>query len=249
VTSPATAADDYWSTPIGAPLVPRFPIAYRKVRILTTAYRSDSEAIRRALPQALNPVSDVVLIHQYRMPDVQAMGRVTETNVMIGATLADDPSVIGGFTVALLISSDVGLAQGREVHGQPKKLGTTRVRAEGDLLVGTSSRNGVRVIRVTTPYKERQAELPELLSHFDFRTNLNLKVIPNIDESPGMLQITSRTLRNVSVRELWRGRATVELRPNAQLPVHELPVVEPLEAFYWRADFELGPGTVVRDLR
>ena len=41
--------------------------------------------------------------------------------------------------------------------------------------------------------------------------------------------------------------ATVELRPNAQAPVHRLPVVEPLEAWHWRASFTLVPGRVVHD--
>ena len=39
----------------------------------------------------------------------------------------------------------------------------------------------------------------------------------------------------------------VELRANAQAPLFRLPVIEPLEAFYWRADFTLVAGEVIHD--
>ena len=64
---------------------------------------------------------------------------------------------------------------------------------------------------------------------------------------PAIRQITSRKLTDVVVHECWRGPATVELRPNAQAPVFRLPVVEPLEAFYWRADFTLVAGEIIHD--
>jgi acetoacetate decarboxylase len=83
--------------------------------------------------------------------------------------------------------------------------------------------------------------------HFDFGTNLNLKAINHIDGRPAIRQITSRQLTDVRIHECWSGPATVELRPNAQAPVFRLPVLEPLEAFFWRADFTLVPGEIVHD--
>jgi acetoacetate decarboxylase len=83
--------------------------------------------------------------------------------------------------------------------------------------------------------------------HFDFGTNLNLKAINQIDGSPAIRQITSRKLTELTIHECWRGPATVELRPNAQAPVFRLPVVEPLEAFFWRADFTLVAGEIIHD--
>jgi acetoacetate decarboxylase len=49
------------------------------------------------------------------------------------------------------------------------------------------------------------------------------------------------------VHECWRGPGTVELRANAQAPVWRLPVLEPLDAFTWRADFTLVAGRVIHD--
>jgi acetoacetate decarboxylase len=52
---------------------------------------------------------------------------------------------------------------------------------------------------------------------------------------------------DVIVHECWSGPCTVELRPNAQAPVHRLPVVDMLDGFHWRADFTLQPGRIVHD--
>jgi len=51
----------------------------------------------------------------------------------------------------------------------------------------------------------------------------------------------------VRVHECWSGPCTVELRPNAQAPVWRLPVIEPLDGFFWRADFTLVAGRVLHD--
>jgi acetoacetate decarboxylase len=237
-----------WSTPALAPLVPQFPIEYRRVSILTVVYRTHREAIRSHLPKQLEPTNDIAMIHLYDMPDVQGMGRVTECNIMVGARFPEGPGICGGFTTNLYINSDAGLAQGREIHGQPKKMASIKLRAHGDLLVGTVKRNGIRILRATTPYKYERANVDSIVEHFDFRTNLNLKVVRNIDGSPGICQITARRLVDVQVSECWRGPATVELVPNAQAPVHELPVIEAVEAYSWTADFNLVGGQIVKDL-
>jgi acetoacetate decarboxylase len=250
-TDPASASGGDtpgYSMPVDSPLVPRFPVAYRDVTVLTACYRSDAGAIDALLPAPLVRVSDVVMVHIYDMPDVDYFGPVHECNVMVGAALeSSGRRITGGFTTALLIDSDAGLALGREVHGQPKKLGKISLQARGDLVVGTVARNGIEVIVATTPYKQRRAELSALSEHFDFADNINYKSIPQIDGTPGLAQLTARRLAGVQVHECWRAPGTLELRPNAQAPVWRLPVREPLDAFYWRADFTLVPGRVIHD--
>jgi acetoacetate decarboxylase len=146
-----------------------------------------------------------------------------------------------------VLSSDIGVAHGREVHGQPKKLGKPSLEARGDLMVGTVERNGIDVITGTLPYKQRKTAPEALAPYFDFGTNLNLKAVDHIDGRPAIRQITSRRLAEVTVHEAWEGPCTVELRPNAQLPVFRLPVLEPLIGIHWRADFTLVAGRILHD--
>ena len=238
--------EDAWSMPWDAPLVPEFPFTFRNVEVLTLSYTTRSESIRALLPPLLKPTSDHVLIHIYNMHDVEWLGSYGECNVMVGAELPKKAK--GGYSPYLFLNSDVGLAHGREVHGQPKKFAEPRIELRGDLLVGIVTRNGIDIITGTMGYKQQKGTLDEFKREtFDFSVNINYKVIPHIDGKPAIRQLTSRALAKVQVHECWTGPGTVELRPNAQAPAYKLPVVEMGLGLYWRADFTLVEGTVIHD--
>jgi acetoacetate decarboxylase len=231
---------------VDSPLCPSFPYTYRSVEVLTLVYRTDLEAVRRVLPPPLVPAGDRVLIHIYNMPDTEWLGSYNECNVMVGAELPG--KAIGGFSPYFLINSDGGLALGREIHGQPKKWGQPLIEYRGDLIVGTAERNGILCCTGTMAYKQRRGSLEDLKTEtFDFALNINYKVIPHIDGRTAVRQITGRRLTDVKIHECWRGPCTVELRPNAQFPLHRLPVREELDGYYWKADFTLVAGEVLYD--
>lgn len=235
-----------FSTPWDAPMVPPFPFSFRDVEVLTLAWRTDPEAVERLLPPPLEPTSDVVLAHIYRMNDTDWLGPYGESNVMVGCRLPGTGEA-GSYSPYLFLSSDIGVAHGREVHGQPKKSGIPTLEARGDAWVGTVARNGIDVITGTLAYKQRRDRIESLAAHFDFATNINLKAIDHIDGRPAIRQLTARRLAEVAVHECWSGPCTVELRPNIQAPVYRLPVREMLDGFYWRADFTLAPGRILHD--
>lgn len=243
------AASEIWTSPQNAPLFPNFPIEYREVEILTTVYRSDSAAISDHLIDEIQSTGDIVMIHFYHMPDVAGMGEVQEANVMTGVKVATPSGDhFGGFSTNLFISSDVGLSQGREIHGQPKKFGNTVIDVRGDTIVAEIARNGITIARATTPYKYKKAQIDELSRYFPFRENINHKIVRNIDGSQGINQITSRVLSDVVIKECWKGPSTLVLEPNINAQVYKLPVLECLESFYWKADFTLVPGEILVDL-
>ena len=111
-----------FSTPWDAPTIPPFPFAFRNVEVLTLAWRTREAAVARLLPPPLEPTSDVVLAHVYRMNDVDWLGAYGESNVSVGCRLPGT-DIAGSYSPYLFLSSDVGVAHGREVHGQPKKIG------------------------------------------------------------------------------------------------------------------------------
>lgn len=237
-----------WTSPKYAPLFPKFPIEYRNVEILTTVYRTDPRAIADHLISPVQSTGDTVMIHFYYMPDVVGMGVVEEANVMTGIKVSTHgKDHFGGFSTYLYISSDVGLAQGREIHGQPKKFGNTKIEVRGDTIVAEICRNGITIARVTTPFKHQKAQIEELNKYFPFKENINHKMIRNIDGTEGINQITSRILSDVVVKECWKGPATLTLEPNINAPLYRLPVLETFESFYWKADFTLVPGKILID--
>jgi acetoacetate decarboxylase len=243
-----TAPESAFSMPWDAPLVPPFPLRFRDVSILTLCWRTTEEAIARLLPPPLEAVGDVVLAHVYRMPDTDFVGEANECNVMVGARFrSGDQIVEGGYSVGLYLDSDVGVAHGREVHGQPKKLASLKLETRSDLIVAEVERNGITILTGAVPYKQKAAAPEEMRRYFDFRNNINYKVIPHIDGSSAVRQLTARKLAELEITECWVSPCTVELRPNPQAPVWRLPVVEPLEGFFWRASFTLVAGTVLHD--
>jgi acetoacetate decarboxylase len=235
-----------FSTPWDAPTVPTFPFSFRNVEVLTLSYRTTTAAVERVLPPPLEPTTDVVLIHIYRMNDVDWLGTYGESNVMVGARYAPAAQA-GSYSPYLFLSSDVGVVHGREIHGQPKKLGEVSLRADGDAWVGLIRRNGIDVVTGTLGYKQYKGSLDELGREIDFALNINLKAIDHIDGRPAIRQLTARKLADLTVHECWSGPCSVELRPNVQAPVFRLPVVEPLVGYYWRADFTLVEGRVLHD--
>ncbi len=236
---------DGFSTPWDAPMVPPFPIQFRNAEILTLTYRSSPEAIRKLLPPPLEPTNDTVMIHIYKMNDVDWIGAYGECNVMVGAKLPGRDA--GSYSPYFFLSSDIGVAHGREVHGQPKKFGEPKLEARGDLLVGTLTRNGIDVITGTLAYKQKKDSLSSLEKYMDFSLNINLKAVNHITGAPAIRQLTARRLEAVTVHECWSGACSVELRANVQAPIFKLPVLEMLEGFYWRADFTLVAGTIIFD--
>jgi len=234
-----------FSSPWDAPMIPPFPFRFRNAEIMTLYWRTDPSAMAFLLPPPLQPVGDVACVHIYKMNDTDWLGPYSEANVMFGAELPGKAS--GAYSPYLILSSDIGVAHGREIHGQPKKLGTPSLEMRGDLIVGRVERNGIDVLTGTLPHKQKQVGADAMKPYFDFATNLNLKAVNHIDGRPAIRQLTSRRLAEVTVHEAWDGPCTVELRPNAQLPVYRLPVLEPLRGFFWRADFTLVPGEIVHD--
>jgi len=235
-----------FSTPLGAPLVPRLPIRFRNTEVLTIWYRSDPEAIASLLPAPLQAVSDLVLLHFYAMHDPDCFGPHNEFAMQLDAAIPGR-GVRGAYSPFLMLTTDGGLATGRELYGQPKKLGQPLLEARGDLMVGIARRNGIDVVTGTMPYKPGPGSLATLLERVPFATNLNYKVVPHTTGEDAVRQLTARTLQDVVIHECFAGPATVELRPNAQFPAHLLPVRSMGEGYHWRADFTLPFGSVVHD--
>tara|TARA_B100001057_G_scaffold88816_1_gene84952 strand:+ start:1532 stop:2311 length:780 start_codon:yes stop_codon:yes gene_type:complete len=233
-----------FSTPWDAPMIPPFPFEFRNAEVMTLFWRTDPASTAFLLPPPLKPDGDIVCAHIYKMNDTDWLGPYAEANVMIPARFED---LKGAYTPYLVLSSDIGVAHGREVHGQPKKLGQPSIEFRGDLMVGIVERNGIDVLSGTMPYKQKRVDAGDLAPYFDFTTNLNLKSVDHIDGKPAIRQLTRRKLADVIVHEAWAGPCTVELRPNVQLPISRLPVLEPLQGFYWRADFTLVTGEIIYD--
>lgn len=235
-----------FSTPFDNPLVRRPPITYRNNEVLTIIYRTKLEYIERILPPPLETVSEYVAVHFYKVNDADVFGVYHESAIQVECILPQKNKQ-GVYSPYLYLASDGAVAFGREMYGQPKKMGDLSVEVVGDLIVGRVKRNGIEILTGTLPYKTERSSFEEVAEYMNFKTNINLKVVPNIDGTPAIKQLAARTFVDVHIREVWKGPGTIEIRPNAQAPVYNLPAKEFVIGFYWIGDFTLPYGEVIYD--
>lgn len=231
------------STPFGAPLVPVLPIRLRRTEILSVVYRTTRAAANSLIPEPLRLASDLCVLHVYHMHDAEWFGEYCESAWQLPVLLPDGtPAVYSPF---LVLESDGAVAAGRETYGQPKKAGEVTLAARGDLLVGTVVRNGIQIAMATMCWKQRAgsgSELEHLVPGADLNVNLRVR-----QEEEGIVsrELVTRRFTDVIEHEAWSGSATLELRPNAQLPAHVLAVGEVVLGLHRIVDLTLPAGHVI----
>ena len=230
-------------TPFGAPLVPSLPIRLRRTEILTVVYRCAAAALERVLPEPLALADELCVLHVYWMHDAEWFGVYGESAFQIPVSLPGGERAV--YSPFLVLGSDGAVAAGRELYGQPKKQGEVELGPRGDLLVGRVARNGIEIVTATMCFKQERAE-PDALEALvpGSALNVNLRVLPD-GEGGFRRELLARRFADVVVHEAWRGPATVELRPNAQAPVHLLAAGEVVLGLHRLVDLTLPPARVV----
>jgi acetoacetate decarboxylase len=231
------------STPYGAPLVPNLPIRLRRTEILTVVYRCQAEALERFIPEPLELADELCIAHVYWMHDAEWFGVYGESAFQIPVRLPDQTRAV--YSPFLVLGSDGAVAAGRELYGQPKKQGEVELAPNGDLLVGRVARNGIDILTATICFKQAPAPADALESVVaGSALNVNLRVLPD-GEGSFDRALLARRFEDVVVHGSWTGPATVELRPNAQVPVHLLPAGEVVLGLHRLVDLTLPPATAV----
>lgn len=237
------------SIPLDNPLHGPPPVRFLDGEVMVVQYRTDSAAIAALLPEPLVALDDVVMVQISRWGDVPGLGRDThELNVMVPVRYnGTGTNVDGAYSPYFFVDSDRAMAGGREFHGQPKRIAEVSLETRGDLIVGSLHRDGIEVFTATLPYKTRVATVADVRRRVDFVTNINLKVIPQIDGRPALRQLTTRDLVDIDITGCWTGPGTSRIEPNAQAPLYRLPVLAQLEGYYWCGAFSLVGGMVLHD--
>jgi acetoacetate decarboxylase len=234
---------DVQSTPYLAPLVPVLPIRLRRTEILTIVYRTDPAAADALVPTPLELTGDLCIVHVYKMHDAEWFGVYCESAFQLPVRLPDGRLAV--YSPFLVLESDGAVAAGRETYGQPKKAGQVSLEPAGDLLVGRIGRNGIDVATATMCWKQTpaaSADLERLVPGSGLNVNLRVR---QAEAGRGSRELVVRSFEDVVEHEAWTGPGTLELRPNAQLPVHLLTVGEVVLALHRMLDLTLAPGSII----
>ncbi len=242
--------------PAASPTYPRGPYRFLNREYLIITYESDAAAIREALPEPLEPDgSNTVLYEFIKMPDSAGFGHYVESGVVI-------PSLFQGeavnFTAQMYLDDEAPISGGREIWGFPKKYALPTLNEIQDTVVGTLVYGGITVATGTMAYKTENllydvaAAKPKdssgLLKKLG-KTQVNLKLIPDVDGSLAIAQLVGYNLSDIALKGAWHGDARLHLVPHVNAPVADLPVRRVLGGLHFIADLTLPYGRVLFDYK
>lgn len=234
------------SMPPGNPSYPKGPYRFLDREYFIVIYESDAEAIRAALPEPLEPDgSNRVFYEWIHMPDSSGFGSYQESGIVIPCTL-NGAEV--NFTWMMFLNAEPPITAGREIWGFPKRWGEPRLGVNTDTLTGALDYAGVRVATGTMAYKhEEAAGDPAEQAAALAKTQINLKLIPNVCGSPKIAQLCAYNLSDITVKGMWTGPARLHLVPHVNAPAADLPVRKVIGGKHFIADLTLPYGRVEHD--
>jgi len=242
------------SMPIASPAYPKGPYRFIDREFFVVSYESDPDAIRDALPEPLEPDgSNKVMFEVIRMPDSAGFGDYTESGIVIPAKFGDHPV---NFTQQMFLDDTPPIFGGREIWGFPKKLGHPELSVTGATLTGHLEFDGVTIAIATMGYKYQhllydvehgtQCHPDAILKKLQ-KTQVNLKLIPDVDGSLAIAQLVAYEVADVTVKGAWSGPASLQLFHHANAPVADLPMLKSLGGVHFITDLTLPYGRVIHD--
>lgn len=230
--------------PLQSPTYPTGPYKFFERQYMIIYYRTDPVKIRAMLPEPLEPDGDVVSVQWLDLPDGEGFGAYSAALQSIPCTLDGEKC---SFLTQMYVDNCPPLAGGREIWGYPMKFGLARLETKSDTLTGVLTYAGQRVASGTMVYKHAAVgdlgDIEALLK----RTQVTLKLIPDIDGSAAIAQLVGITFADVVVKGAWEGRAQLELIPAVNCPMADLPVREHVGGLHLVTDMTLPYGRVLYD--
>ncbi len=246
------------SMPIASPSYPKGPYRFINRQYMIVTYESDPEAIRAAVPEPLEPDgSNTVLYEFIRMPDSTGFGDYTETGIVIPCTYRGEAV---NFTAQMYLDCEPPISGGREIWGFPKKLADVSLKVNRDTLAGRLEYAGQPVALASMAYKHENLVCgngghdhsgatcdAEPLRKKLAKTQVNLKLIPDVDGSLAIAQLVAYNLADIHIKGGWHSPARLHLIPHVNAPVADLPVRRVIGGTHFVADLTLPYGRVLYD--
>ncbi len=232
------------SMPLQSPTYPTGPYKFFNRQYMIIYYHTDPVQIRKMLPEPLEPDGDTVSVQWLDLPDGEGFGAYSAALQAIPCTFEGEKC---SFLTQMYVDNCPPLAGGREIWGYPMKYGCATLETASDTLTGVLTYAGQRVASGTMVYKHGgPSDLGEVEALLK-RTQVTLKLIPDIDGSAGIAQLVGITFADIVVKGAWTGRARLELAQAVNCPMADLPVLEHVGGLHLVTDMTLPYGRVLHD--
>lgn len=183
---------------------------------VTAIWETDPDVVAAVLPPPLQPTDRPLVRATISQVDL-ATGPLGAGSVAVSARHGN---LDGHYPLVMPMTTERALIGGREIFGEPKKLGRVTVEHSGENVTGALQRHGIDFVEITGTVTG-ELDLPEPAERLDFY----FKFLPAVDGSgfdgdPLLVHCT----RTETVKSLHRVDGQVILRESAFDPVADLPV-------------------------
>jgi len=184
---------------------------------VVAVWETDPDALAAVLPPPLKPADRPLA--RVNISKVDLPGYPLGAGSFAVAARHDD--IDGWYPLVMPMTHERALTGGREVFGEPKKLGEVTVEREGLLVRASMVRHGIAFVEV---HGAVSGELP--LPAPSRKTDFYFKFLPAADGSGFDADpLLVHCVRNEKVRRLERVTGDVVLRESMYDPVADLPVL------------------------
>ncbi|MEU6147287.1 acetoacetate decarboxylase family protein [Streptomyces sp. NPDC047081] len=188
---------------------------------VVAVWETDPDALAAVLPPPLKPADRPLA--RVNISKVDLPGYPLGAGSFAVAARHDD--IDGWYPLVMPMTHERALTGGREVFGEPKKLGEVTVERDGLLVRASLARHGIAFVEVRGAVSG-QLPLPEPGRKTDFY----FKFLPAVDGSGFDADpVLVHCVRNEKVRRLERVTGDVVLRESMYDPVADLPVLRLLD--------------------
>ncbi|QRP48274.1 acetoacetate decarboxylase [Amycolatopsis sp. FDAARGOS 1241] len=175
--------------------------------------------------------------------EISGLGKYAELAQTISASYQGEPV---GFRPIMFCDTVPAILQGGEIWGLPKKYGRIGLDVNNATLTGTLHFDDVLVARATMGYRYEEGGVEEARKALA-TPGAALKIVPDIDGSPRILELVRLQYSGITVKSAWSGPTALDLYPHALAPLADLPVHEIVGSSHTVYGMELLPGAVLHD--
>lgn len=227
------------------------PTTFYDAEMLTVYWETKPEIIERLLPKPLKPASrPLVNAFVANYPATNFCPPYREAGLFV---LADYNGQLGNYCLSMPITSDIGMAMGREVCGLPKKMADVRMTRLDGAIEGAINRHGVDFFSVKARMEDRfNDDKAEGILEEYYGKDIplyNIKYANAVDGSGFDLLPVLVTQRLVSDVKVYKAaEASIAFQESPHDPWSELEVVNMLGAVYTVSTNVLEKGKVLEPL-
>lgn len=200
--------------------------AYFTLEGVSIEFETTAEFARSVLPPCFEPdgARGIATVSRWQ---AGVCGEFESAAVMLNAKWGD---YVGTYFLTLVVSGDMPVTIGRELWGEPKKLGTTQFYRDGNDVYGYAERNGARIVQIDASFSKDLGS--QELRSYALEVNGYLGHDASLAADPFAAAFLN-TRRFDAVRE---GEGDLTLTGTAFDPVDEIPILSTGRALHYTGE-------------